>query len=414
MRPRSIATCGCLVAAVLAALSGCGGVDPNAVGASEASALTIYSSLPLQGPDAAISASIVDGEELALAQAGGHVGRLHVSLVSLDDADPSSGAWSPGVTSTAARTASQDKSAIAYIGDYDSGATAISLPLVNEAGILQISPGSPYVGLTSPLDAGKGEPARYYPTGTQTFVRLAPDDALQARAQLAYMRELGVHNLLVLGDTDVFSSDVATIVAREAPLEHINVVGDSAIDRTTDPASIVAKLRATGADGLLLAGDPSATAISIWQAAAAADPSLKLLAPSGLATPAFLQALGAAEQRTYVTSPALPLSSYPSSSRRFERDYEAQFHVRPDAYALYGYEAVSATLDAIRTAGAHGADRNAVRHAYFATQNRESVLGRYSVTSKGSTTLSRFAADRVRNGRLVFDHVIDAGPPPAG
>jgi branched-chain amino acid transport system substrate-binding protein len=401
-----------MAAAAVAALTGCAGADPNAVGASEASALTIYSSLPLQGPDAAISASIVNGEKLALADAGGRVGRLHVSLVSLDDADPASGAWSPGVTSTAARTASQDKSAIAYIGDYDSGATAISLPLVNEAGILQISPGSPYVGLTSPLDAGKGEPARYYPTGTQTFVRLGPDDALQARAQLAYMRELGVRNLLVLGDSDVFSSDIAAIVAREAPRERINIVGNSAVDRTTDPASIVAKLHTTGADALLLAGDPSATAISIWQAVAAADPSLKLFAPSELATPAFLQALGAPEKRTYVTSPVLPLDWYPAAARRFARDYEAQFHSRPDAYALYGYEAVSATLAAIRSAGVHGADRNAVRRAYFATQNRNSVLGRYSVTSKGATTLSSFAADRVRNGRLVFDHVIDVGPPP--
>jgi branched-chain amino acid transport system substrate-binding protein len=397
---------------VVAALSGCGGADPNAVGASEASALTIYSSLPLQGPDAAISSNIVNGEKLALARAGGHVGRLHVGLVSLDDADPSSGAWSPGVTSTAARTASQDKSAIAYIGDYDSGATAISLPLINEAGILQISPGSPYVGLTSALDAGKGEPARYYPTGTQTFVRLAPDDGLQARAQVSYMRSLGVRKLLVLGDTDVFSSDVATIVAREAPLQRINVVGNVAVDRTTNPASIVAKLRATGADALLFAGDPSTTAISIWQAAAAADPSLKLFAPSELATPAFLQALGAAEQRTYATSPVLPIDFYPASARRLAHDYEAEFHSRPDGYALYGYEAVSATLAAIRASGSHGADRNAVRRSYFAMQNRESVLGRYSVTSKGYTTLSSFAADRVRNGRLAFDHVIDVGPSP--
>jgi branched-chain amino acid transport system substrate-binding protein len=397
------------VAAVIAAVSGCGGADPNAVGASEASALTIYSSLPLQGPDAAISASIVNGEKLALAQAGGHVGRLHVSLVSLDDADPSSGAWNPAVTSTAARTASQDKSAIAYIGDYDSGATAISLPLINEAGILQISPGSPYVGLTSALDAGKGEPARYYPTGTQTFVRLAPDDAVQARAQVAYMHQAGVHNLLVLGDSDVFSSDIAAIVAHEAPAQQINVVGDLVVDRTADPASIVAKIRSTGADAVLFAGDPSTTAISIWRAAAAADQSLKLFAPSQLATSTFLQSLGAAEQRTYVTSPALPMRFYPAQARRFARDYGAQFHVPADAYALYGYEAVSATLAAIRNAGSHGTDRSAVRRAYFATQNRESVLGRYSVTSTGDTTLATFAADRVRNGRLVFDRLIDAG-----
>lgn len=409
MRARSFALWGCAAAGLAVAVAGCGGTDVNAVGASEVSALTIYSSLPLQGPNAAISTSIVNGEKLALAQAGGRVGSLHVSLVSLDDADPTSGAWNPAVTSTAARTASQDKSAIAYIGDLDSGATAISLPLVNEAGILQISPGSPYVGLTSPTDAGKGEPARYYPTGTQTFVRLAPDDAVQARAQLTYMHELGVGKVLVLGDNDVFSSDIATIVANEAPAHGITVAGALVVDRTTDPTSIVAKLKATGADALLFAGDPSPTAISIWRDVAAGLPAMKLFAPSQLATPAFVQAIGSAGRRTYATSDALPLRLYPAPAQRFAHDYEAQFHQIADAYALYGYEAVSATLGAIRSAGRHGTDRNVVRRAFLAMQNRDSVLGRYSVTSSGDTTLSMFAADRVRGGRLVFDHVIDAG-----
>ena len=50
--------------------------------------LTVYSSLPLQGPSAAISEQIVNGEKLALSQAGGRVGPFKIGYVSLDDAEP--------------------------------------------------------------------------------------------------------------------------------------------------------------------------------------------------------------------------------------------------------------------------------------------------------------------------------------
>ena len=77
---------------------------------------------------------IVNGEKLALAQAGGRVGPFRVSYVSLDDANPTTGKWSPDVTATDAKIAAQDTSTIAYLGDYNSAATAVSLPLINAAG----------------------------------------------------------------------------------------------------------------------------------------------------------------------------------------------------------------------------------------------------------------------------------------
>ncbi len=61
------------LAAAVVALAGCGGVtgaSSDAVG----SPLTVYSSLPLQGPMALASAQIVNGEKLALA-AGKWAGR---------------------------------------------------------------------------------------------------------------------------------------------------------------------------------------------------------------------------------------------------------------------------------------------------------------------------------------------------
>ena len=62
------------------------------------------------------------------------------TYVSLDDASPTTGEWNPGVTATNAKTAAEDTTTIAYLGDYNSGASAVSLPLINASGILQVSP----------------------------------------------------------------------------------------------------------------------------------------------------------------------------------------------------------------------------------------------------------------------------------
>ncbi len=132
-----------LAAGAAAVASGCGGVGVSGALGNVNNLLTVYSSLPLQGPSAAASTQIVNGEKLALAEAGGHIGQFKVSYYSMDDANPKTGQWDPGITSADAKTAAQDNSAIAYLGDYNSGASAVSLPLVNAAGILQVSPAEP-------------------------------------------------------------------------------------------------------------------------------------------------------------------------------------------------------------------------------------------------------------------------------
>jgi branched-chain amino acid transport system substrate-binding protein len=171
--------------------------------------LAIYSSLPLQGASQGTSEEIVNGEKLALSDAGGRVGPFKISYVSLDDSDPASGQWNPGVTATDAKTAAQDTGTIAYLGEYNSAATAVSLPLINAANILQVSPGSPYVGLTSTLDAGQDEPERFYPSGKRNFARLQPGDPAQAEAQVKLMQGLGVKKIFVLDDQDPFEIPLA-------------------------------------------------------------------------------------------------------------------------------------------------------------------------------------------------------------
>jgi branched-chain amino acid transport system substrate-binding protein len=139
-------------------------------------------------------------------------------------------------------------------------------------------------------------------------------------------------------------------------------------------------------------------------------PALALLGSHQLASDAFTSQLGSAASRTLVSTPWLPPSLYPSAAQGMLRRYEARFHERAQASALYGYEAMSATLDAIRGAGRHGNSRDAVIDQFFATKDRDSVLGRYSMQPNGETTLSHYAVDRVVDGRLVFYRAFEARP----
>ena len=392
-----------IFALVAVAVDGCGGVS---ISPSEATGnqLAIYSSLPLQGPSAQIATEMVNGERLALSAAGGRVGHFRVGFVSLDDVNPATGALDPGITASNAKMAAQDTSTIAYVGEYSSAATAVSLPLINAAGILQVSPGSPYVGLTSKLDAGQYEPQRFYPSGRQTFGRLQPGDQDQAAAQVSLMRALGVRSVYVIDDQNPFETPLAQMVAQGARSAGIAVAGHDSVavgTNTAFPGEIEKVLR-SGAQALFFAGGAESGAIALWRALHAADAGLVLLGSSTMVSEAFTSAIGPAAASTYLTSPRLDAASYPPAAASVLSDYRRHFGGEPSPWALYGYEAMSVVLDAIRRAGARGNDRTAVISSFFATRDRHSPIGTYSVLPNGETTLSQYGIYRVLGGKPIF------------
>lgn len=396
--------------AVASTLAGCGGVGASPAAQGVGKQLTIYSSLPLQGPAGGISQEILGGEKLALADAGGRVGRFTVSYVSLDDSNPTSGQWDPGVTAANAKAAAQDPTTIAYLGDFNSGATAVSLPLTNAAGILQVSPSSPYVGLTSSLDAGQGEPERFYLGGKRTFGRVAPGDPVQAAAQVALLRRLGVRRLYVVADQDPFDAPLAQIVAGDAQRAGIEVKGQDtiAIVPGSNFSGEVSKIAESGVQAVFLSATATSQAAQLSRQLHAAVPRLSLLASSATLNSVFTSSLGAAGGSTFIGSPVLATRLYPPSARRVLAAYGRRFGTSAEPYVLYGYEAMSVVLSAIRAAGDSGDDRQAVIDKFLATHDRRSVLGVYSMQPSGETSLSSYAIDRVLKGAPIFWRAFDA------
>ncbi len=181
------------ICAALTTLAGCGATSSAVGNRIAGDELTVYESVPLHGASRVSAQAVLAGAQLALEQARGTVGRYRIAIKVLDDSTAARGEWDPGQTTLNAHAAVQDKTTIAYIGDLNSGASAISIPVLNRAGIAQITPASTAVGLTSDAPgAAPGEPAKYYPTGRRTYVRVVPNDTVQAAAMVKLQLQLGV------------------------------------------------------------------------------------------------------------------------------------------------------------------------------------------------------------------------------
>lgn len=157
--------------AIAAALAGC---DAGTAGTDADATLTVYVSAPLSGPARGDGQDVADGARLALADAGGEAAGLTVQARYLDVAGRNESRFDPVTAAANARTAAEDSTTIAYVGELDSGASRTSVPVLNEAGILQVAPGSGAEDLVRDEPFNDDVPTAVQPTGTRTFAQLLP------------------------------------------------------------------------------------------------------------------------------------------------------------------------------------------------------------------------------------------------
>ena len=394
-------------------LGGCGTDDDSGGSGSAASGgktLTVYVSLPFQGAGKTRSEDMLKGAELALKQANGTAGQFKIKLKSLDNSTAQAGQWEAGATSAAARKAIEDDSTIAYLGELNSGATAISLPLLNEAGILQVSASNTAVGLTRSEGAEPGEPDKYYPTGARTFGRVVPADHLQAAASAQYMKDNGCSSVYITHDNEVYGEGLAKQLQMIAPTKGVEVKGFDGIEKTApNYRSLAGGVVSSGASCFYFGGITANNAVQLYKDMNAANPDMKLFGPDGVGDADFTENLTPGiEKQLYVTLPTLPPEQYPPAGQEvFKEIRKAKGGSDPDAYALYAYEAMNAILLAIENAGDNGDDRQAVIDAFFSIKDRDSVLGTYSIDENGDTTLKSYGGFRVNDGAFTFDKVIE-------
>ena len=365
-RPAAIAA---VAAALALLLSGCsaGSGEPD-----DDATLAVYVSLPLRGPDARGGRDAADGARMALADADGEAGGVAVEARVRDDTEgrPRDARWTPERAAANARAASEDSTAIAFLGDFASGATRASLPVTNQAKLLQVSPASGAIDLVAPFP-GSEEVPEAQPSGERTFGRVIPADDAQARAAADWAERIGARRVATVSDGSEFGDGL--VDEFERALER------AVVTRREEPQLLYY--------GGTADREPVAAARGFPLGLLASDAELEPGATAG-------QPPG-----TRATSAALDPSQLPRPGRELARDFERRYDRAPGRYAAYGYEAMAAILDSIDRAD-DPLDREAVADAFFETADRASVLGRYSIDEVGDTTLDRLTGYRIGPGRI--------------
>ena len=407
---------GLMVLAAVAAVAGCGS-DHKVPNRISGQTLTIYTSLPLRGASAVSGQAVLGGARIALDQVHGRIGRYRVVLRWMDDSTAKRGSWDPGQTTLNAHQAMNDNTTIGYIGEYNSGASAISIPLLNRMDIPQISPTSTAVGLTSHgIGAAPGEPQKYYPTGIRTYARVVPSDAIEATAQVRLQQQAGCSKTYILDDGEFDGDDAEASFQVAARAAHLKLAGVQTFDpRVKDYRPLAAAVAKTGADCVLISAITEDNAVLLTKQVAQAMPNAKLFGTGGLAESTFADPEQGGiprslDPRVLITAAALGPSASPPSGKAFYNSYSLQYGA-PEPYAIFGYEAMSLMLASIARAtddGTQPAQRSKVRAAIFSTKARQSVLGTYGIKSDGDTTLRRYGVYRIVGGKLRFWKEIDA------
>jgi branched-chain amino acid transport system substrate-binding protein len=381
------------------ALAACGSSGSSSgSGASGGKVIDIYSSIPLQGAVTAATGPLINGAKLALSEAGGKAGQFTVNYQSLDDSTATSAATTcdPNQSQANARKAATDSKAVYYIGEFNSGCSKVTIPILNQAGVPQVSPANTYVGLTT-NDPGSapGEPQKYYPAGTRTYLRLVPRDSIQAVAGLLAMKQAGCTRVAAVNDKTAYGAGLATQVQLHAAAHGLTVTGDTALDPTSPNfRSFAATLKGQGVNCVYTGFNPTGE-VELIKDIEGAVPNAKVFGGDGVCNASITSPAKGGIPKSFAadfhcTVATLDLTAYPGG-KTFLAAYKAKYGVgNPDPYAIYGYEAMKLGLDTITSLGSTGNQKSAVLKALFAITSRNSVLGTYGFDKNGDTTLTKY------------------------
>jgi branched-chain amino acid transport system substrate-binding protein len=356
--------------------------------------LTVYSSLPLSGPARTQTRAVNDGARQALQEAGGTAAGRPVRLITLNEANRRAGTWLPELVARNARRAARDDNAVAWIGSFNSGASAVSIPMLNEAAIPMINPSNTFIGLTTGgPGTNPGEPDKYYPTGARNYFRIIPNDKVQAAALATVMRDRGCTRIAAFSDREVYGAGVGRLMRQDAARLGLQVVRTKRIGRRTRSFGSV-----RGVDCIVYTGITANGAVRLFNRVGRAARGAQLFASDGVAESAFIGRLRrSVARRVTVTVATLAPDAYPGGAAVIGNG---------DPYKIYGYEAMKLILDGLNAAGA--TKEALTGWLRTGVQNRASVLGTYSLDANGDTTLRTYGLYTISGRSLRWAGAINA------
>jgi branched-chain amino acid transport system substrate-binding protein len=392
------------ITALALVMGACGGGGTGGTtGASTAKTVKIISSLPMTGASRTQTVEIVNSIKMAIDET--KIPNVTVLYDALDDATAAKGSWDAAQEAENARKAINDKQVVAYIGTYNSGAAKVSIPLLNQAGMVMVSPANTYPGLTKGPEKGAepDEPGKYYPNGKRNYARVVPADDIQGAVGATWAQELGAKKVYIVHDTELYGKGIADVFRAKAKALGLTESGYEGAQKADNYRALANKIKDSGAELVYYGGIVDNNPAVLLKDLRAVAPTVKFMGPDGINCSEFLKQAGPAATETYSTLGGVPPEKYTGKASEWLKNYNAKFNNNnPNPYAIYGYEAGKVVLAAIAKAGDKADDRATVMANVMGTKDYDGVLGKWSFDASGDTTLTQFSGSSAKSGAWAF------------
>lgn len=378
---------------------------------TSSSEIHVYSSLPRQGSNTEQTNTLV--EQIKNTLDGQKIGNFTIKYFDLDDSSAANnGDWDGAVEQQNANKAASDPDAMIYIGTYNSGAAKLSVPILNQACLVMISPANTYPGLTKAVEGvtQPGEPDTYYPGGYRNYARVIATDDAQGSAGAEWAKSLGKTKAYVLDDTQVYGAGLAKAWALHANDIGIEVVSPNKTSegfdaKATDYSALAQKIKESGADVIYIGSITGQNTGKLWKDLRAAMPDITIMSGDGVFEKSWFDGAGEAAKGTLLTFGGVGPDQLTGAGKEWNDKYKADHGGNsPATYTAYGNASAAVALAALQKAGTN--DRFEVLKNVMATKDLATVLGTTTFDANGDAVGGSISRYKVDAWPPTFDSIV--------
>lgn len=403
MRRRAVVKSGVLITVGALALAACGtrasdsGDGDGSGGGDKIVKIGVIA--PLTGNLSAIGLGIRNSVELAIRQANEQnaIPGWKIELRAEDDQA------TPQVGQQAASTLADDPAIAGVVGTYNSSVAQNVMPVLDKAGIVQVSPGNTGPSLTMGEDLDN--PQRPY----RNYFRTCTTDAIQGPFGARYVyNTLGIRKIATINDKKTYGAGLVTQFTKEFKALGGEVVSEQTINPDdTDYSSVIAKVAAAEPELLYYGGEyPQAGPLSRQMKARGLN--IPLMGGDGIVDPKYIELGGTTSEGDYGTSVGAPVESLDSAKSFVEAYNKAGFSESYSAYGAYAFDAANAIINGLKVSLKDATEiTREVREATIqAVQNTsfDGTSGHVAFDEFGDNTTKILTVYKVEGGKWVAAH----------
>jgi branched-chain amino acid transport system substrate-binding protein len=374
---------GLMAAAAASALflSACGGDDSSSSASGGGGGSVTLGFMGAQtGPNAQLGINISNGVELALAQHNAKSGVTQVKLIKYDtQGDPTQ-------ATNQAKKAITDK-VVGVVGPAFSGESKTAVPILDEAGIPNVSPSATAVSLAA--------------SGWKTWHRVLANDDVQGPGDADFMaKTLGAKNVAVIDDQSEYGKGLADAVRKQLATDSVKVAVNDSIDpNASSYSSTVNKVKPANVDAIFFGGYYSAAGKLIKQLRDGGVQGSFMSGDGSLDAQVISAAGGTAANGVLLSCTcSSAVGSTDPAVQKFATDYKAKYNVDPATYSAEGFDATNAFLQAIDAGKTSTSDIND-----FVTKiDFKGVSKQIKFTDSGELSGNLLFITEVKDGKLSF------------